>query len=254
MTLFKELSELCERLREISGRNDKISLVVRFLRRLEGAEISWASRLLIGRTLPTTMSEELNVSHGTLMDLESVHSTLTIEPLTIKEVGETLLRIAKTSGYGSMERKKNMLRGLLGRMTDLERRWFMKMIIGEMQHGVNEGLLLEALSETSGTPIESIHRAYMLTGDIGELAQVAIEGGRDRIESIKLEVYRPVMPMLAEDCKDVDELFKDYAGEYRAEYKVDGARVQVHYAEEGVRIFSRRMNEITQSIPDIVEQ
>lgn len=254
MTYFRELSQLCERLRELSGRKDKISLIARFLKRLEISEVKWASRLLIGRPLPESIDEELNIGYTTLMELRNAQSSLITDPPTIEEVGEYLLRIAKISGQGARERKKSMLASLIVRMTDLERRWLIKMIIGEMQHGVNEGLLLEVLSEILNTTRESIQRAYTLIGDIGEVARLALEGGRQIIESVKIMVYRPLKPMLAEECEDLEEIFRDHPSEYMAEYKVDGARVHIHIGEEGVRIFSRRLNEITQSIPDVVEQ
>lgn len=254
MALFRELTELCERLKEVSSRKDKISLIVRFLKGLEPLEAKHASRLLIGRPLPETVNDELEVGYGTLIELEGTQSTLVAGPLTIKDVAEKLLEIARVKGHGSRERKKNILVGLISEMNEVERLWFMKMIVGEMQHGVNEGILLEALGEIANKPLESIHRAYTLKGDIGDLAEYIILYGGAAVESVKLEIYRPVKHMLAEQCHDLSELFAEGFGIYAAEYKVDGVRVQVHIGDESIKIYSRRLNEITQSIPDIVEQ
>ena len=254
MTFFREFAELCERLKETTGRKDKVSLIVRFLRNLEPLEVKYASRLLIGKPLPETTSDELEVGYGTLTELHELQSTLVAEPLTIGEVAEKLLEVAKIKGYGSREKKKNILSGLVARMDEVEREWFMKIVIGEMQHGVNEGVILEALREIANASLESIYRAYMLLGDIGELAELVKVFGGQAIKSVRLEVYRPVRPMLAEQCQDLGELFKEYPGPYAVEYKVDGVRVQIHVGSNGVRIFSRRLNEVTQSIPDIVEQ
>ncbi len=254
MVLFREFSELCERLRETTGRKDKVSLIVRFLKTLEPSEIRYASRLLIGQPLPENISDELDVGYNTLMELHELQSTLVADPLTIREVGEKLFEIAKIKGYGSRDKKKNILSGLISRMDEVEREWFTKIVIGEMQHGVNEGVLLEALGEIANIPLESIYRAYMLLGDIGELAELAGRGSSKDIESIRLEVYRPVRPMLAEQCQDLSELFKEPPAAYAVEYKLDGARVQIHIGNNGVKIFSRRLNEVTQSIPDVVEQ
>lgn len=254
MASFKELSELCERLRGTPGRKDKVSLIVRFLRRLEPIEVEHASRLLIGRPLPETMSDELDVGYNTLMKIHYMQSTLVSESLTINEVAEKLFEIAKVKGYGSREKKGKILSGLLARMDEVEREWFVRMVIGEMQHGVNEGILLEALGELAGISLESIHKAYMLLGDVAELAkQLMIHGGRV-VESIRLEVYKPVKPMLAEQCQDIQELFKEPNAMYAVEYKVDGARIQIHIGYNVVKVFSRKLNEITQSIPDVVEQ
>ncbi|MEM3819950.1 MAG: ATP-dependent DNA ligase, partial [Nitrososphaerota archaeon] len=254
MTTFKELSELCERLKETFGRKDKVSLIVRFLRNLDPIQVEYASRLLIGKPLPENMSDELDVGYNTLIEIRDMQSTLMHEPLTINDVAEKLLEIAKIKGYGSREKKKNIILGLLARMDEVEREWFMKIVIGEMQHGVNEGVLLEALAEIGGVSLEHIHRAYMLVGDIGELAkQLKIHGG-GIVESIRLEVYRPVKPMLAEQCQDIRELFKEPNVMYALEYKVDGARVQIHVGYNGVKIFSRGLKDITESIPDVIEQ
>ncbi len=254
MTFFREFAELCERLKETTGRKDKVSLIVRFLRNLEPLEVKYASRLLIGKPLPETTSDELEIGYSTLAELHELQSTLISEPLTIGEVAEKFLEVAKIRGYGSREKKKNIFSGLVARMDEVEREWFVKIVIGEMQHGVNEGVLLEALGEIANTSLESIHRAYMLLGDIGELAELVKVFGGQAIKSVRLEVYRPVRPMLAEQCQDLGGLFKEYPGPYAVEYKVDGARVQIHVGSNGVRIFSRRLNEVTQSIPDIVEQ
>ncbi|HDD56693.1 MAG TPA: ATP-dependent DNA ligase, partial [Nitrososphaeria archaeon] len=194
---------------------------------------------------------------ATLMDLleDSGQSLLSSEePPTILEVSSTLKRIAEISGPGSRSRKIALLRSLIMRMSELERKWFFKQIIGEMQHGVNEGVLLEALAELTGANLKAVQRAYMLLGRLDELVKIAKEGGREALEKVKLKIFNPLRPMLAEICNDVDELLKDVGGSVAFEYKFDGARVQIHMKDGVVKIYSRRLNEVTESIPDVVKQ
>ena len=256
-TRFEELAEVCEKLVILSGRKDKVSQVARFLKRLDSKEAPAAALLLIGRALPEGSEKKLEVSFATLMDLleDSSQSLLSSEePPTILEVSSTLKRIAEISGPSSRSRKMALLRSLIMRMSELERKWLFKQIIGEMQHGVNEGVLLEALAELTEANLKSVQRAYMLLGRLDELVKIAKEGGREALEKVKLKIFNPLRPMLAEICNDVDELLKDIGGSVAFEYKFDGARVQIHMKDGVVKIYSRRLNEVTESIPDVVKQ
>ncbi|RLF99643.1 MAG: hypothetical protein DRN49_04080 [Thaumarchaeota archaeon] len=257
-TRFKELAEVCEKLVILSGRKDKVSQVARFLKKLNSKEASAAALLLIGRALPEGSEKKLEVSFTTIMDLleDSGQSLLLSieEPPTILEVSSTLKRIAEISGPNSRSRKIALLRSLVMRMSELERKWLFKQIIGEMQHGVNEGVLLEALAELTGADLKSVQRAYMLLGRLDELVKIAKDGGREAIEKVKLQIFNPLRPMLAEICNDIDELLKNVGRPMAFEYKFDGARVQIHMKDGVIKIYSRRLNEVTDSIPDVVKQ
>jgi len=257
VTKFRELAEVCEKLKILSGRKDKVSQVARFLKRLDSREAPAAALLLIGRALPEGSERKLEVSFATIMDLleESGQTLLgSEEPPTILEVSSTLKRIAEISGPSSRSRKTALLRSLVVRMSELERKWLFKQIIGEMQHGVNEGVLLEALAELTGADLRSVQRAYMLLGRLDELVRIAKEGGREAIEKVRLKIFNPLRPMLAEICDDIDELLKSIGKPMAFEYKFDGARVQIHMRDGLVKVYSRRLNEVTESIPDVVKQ
>ena len=256
-TPYRELAELCERLSRLAGRKDKVAQLVRFLRKLDLEEVEPASLLLIGRTTPEGGVEKLEVSVATVFDLLRESSQLTLldsAPPTILEVWRTLQSIASLRGAGSRERRLGLLRSLVHRMTDLEKRWFLKQLIGEMQHGVSEGLLLEAVSELANAPMEKVQRAFMLLGRLGELVRLAAAEGRSGIESVKLKLFRPLRPMLAEVCHDPRELLEKLGEPVALEYKFDGARVQIHVGGAVVRIFSRRLGEVTEGLPDVVQQ
>ena len=257
MTLYKELAEVCEELASLSGRKDKVAAIVRFLRKINPDEAGYAALFLIGRTLPEALEERLEISVATLEDaLESrSQQTLTSKSSpTIREVAETFKTIADLRGRGSRERKKAILASLLSRLTPLERKWLIRQIIGEMQHGVNEGVLLEALAELSGRPLEKVQRADMLLGDVSELVRRVAESGGRILDEVRLQVFRPIKPMLAESCESVEEALEEMGGEAAFEYKYDGARVHIHIGDGVVRVFSRRLSEVTGSVPDVVEQ
>ena len=139
-------------------------------------------------------------------------------------------------------------------MSEVEKRWFLKQLMGEMQHGVNEGLLLEAIAELTNTDLKKVQRAYMLLGKIGDLVEVAVREGKRGLEAVRLTLFRPLRPMLAEMCHDVRELLKESGQPLAFEYKFDGARVQIHVQGDVVRIFSRRLSDVTESLPDVVDQ
>jgi len=256
-TSYIELAKTCEILESLSGKKDKVAQVVKLLKKLSPEEAPPAALLLIGRTTPEGSEEKLEVSAATIFELleESGQSVLGFSPPpTILEVWNVLRKVSELRGPGSRAKKLELLRSLLYRMSEVEKRWFLKQLMGEMQHGVNEGLLLEAIAELTATDLEKVQRAHMLLGKIGDLVEVAVREGKRGLEAVKLTLFRPLRPMLAEMCHDVQELLKEAGQPLAFEYKFDGARVQIHVRGDVVRIFSRRLSEVTESLPDIVDQ
>ncbi|MEM4718679.1 MAG: ATP-dependent DNA ligase [Nitrososphaerota archaeon] len=255
-TPYLRLARACESIKALSGRKDKVAQIVRLLQELEPDEVAPAILLLIGRVMPEGDEDKLEIGAAAVYQLlEELGQTtlLAAEPLTILEVWNGLREISSLRGAGSRERKLVILRGLIARMSALEKHWFLKQLMGEMQHGVNEGLVLEAVAELTGASLEDVQRAFMLVGRIGDLVELAVRGGGDAIRSTRLQVFRPVRPMLAEMCHDLEQLLKESDKPMGFEYKFDGARVQIHVKDDEVRIFSRRLSDVTRSLPDIVQ-
>ncbi|MEM3897771.1 MAG: ATP-dependent DNA ligase [Nitrososphaerota archaeon] len=255
-TPYLRLARACESIKVLSGRKDKVAQIVRLLQELEPDEVAPAILLLIGRVMPEGDEDKLEIGAAAVYQLlEELGQTtlLAAEPLTILEVWNGLREISSLRGAGSRERKLVILRGLIARMSDLEKHWFLKQLMGEMQHGVNEGLVLEAVAKLTGASLEDVQRAFMLVGRIGDLVELAVMGGGDAIRSTRLQVFRPVRPMLAEMCHDLEQLLKESDKPMSFEYKFDGARVQIHVKDNEVRIFSRRLSDVTRSLPDIVQ-
>jgi len=255
-TPYLRLARVCESIKALSGRKDKVAQIVKLLQEVGPEEAAPAILLLIGRVAPEGDEDKLEIGAAAIYQLleEAGQTTLLAsEPPTILDVWNGLREISRLRGPGSRERKLAILRGLLAGMSDLERQWFLKQLMGEMQHGANEGLVLEAIAELTGASIEEVQRAFMLLGRLGDLVELAVKGGGEAVRSVRLQVFRPVRPMLAEMCHDLEQLLKESEKPMSFEYKFDGARVQIHVKDGEVRIFSRRLSDVTRSLPDIVQ-
>ncbi len=285
-TEFRALAELCEKLETTSKRTLMVSLVAEFLKRLHTDEVEPAASMILGRPFPKWDQRTLEVSWATLSDLIrrltkadwksftdafgktgdigaatkivfeaskiQRQATLFVRPLTILEVRRSLEAIAETGGYGSRERKERLLETLMGEATPLEAKYIVKILIREMRTGFHEGLMELAVSKAFSVPHDLVRRAGMLTGDIGEVAAIAKTQGREGISKLRFQIFRPVKPMLAQTADSVDEAIEEHGGETAFEHKLDGARVQIHKFKNTVRIYSRRLTDVTESFPEIV--
>jgi DNA ligase-1 len=285
-TEFRVLAELGDKLENTKKRTLMVDFVAEFLRNLSPDEVEPATSLILGRPFPKADTRTLEVSWATIsgvvkrlikVDWKSFteafgrtgdlgatikimfeaskirrQATLVNKSLTILEVRRSLETIAETSGTGSRERKERLLETLLGDATPLEAKYIVKILVGEMRTGFHEGLMELAISKAFGVPHELVRKANMITGDIGEVAAVAKAQGKDGVSKLQLQVFQPIKPMLAQTAEDVKEALKQHGDKTAFEYKLDGARVQIHISKETVRIFSRRLTDVTESFPEIV--
>ncbi len=249
---FRDFAEVCEKLAEISERNAKIQLVANYLRSLSPEDARIAAYLLVGRPSGEKEREPINVGWATVSEvLESGKvATLLQTELTLQEVWQALRNVAKQEGAGSRERKKSILQSLFSRADELETKWLLRIIFGEMRHGVSHGLLLDALAQVAGVDAEQIRRLDMLVGDIGELTEKTI---RKELNTIELRLFNPVKPMLAEMAQSVKEALVEHGGQTILEPKYDGVRIQIHINNGEIRLYTRRLTEVTKSLPDVVE-
>ena len=284
---FKELTDLCEKLEATTKRNLMTSTVADFLRRLGKEEVEPAISMLLGRPFPRWDPRTLDVSWATLSriiqrltgaswrefsvafrdtgDMGAATKiifernktqrqvTLFEKPLTILEVRSVFEAIAEASGQGSRERKERLIESLLGRASPVEVKYLVKIMIGEMRTGLQEGLMEIAVSKAFSIPLEKIRTASMLTGDIAEAAAICMKEGLKGISSLSFKIFRPIKPMLAQTVDNPEEALKEHGGKTAFEYKLDGARIQIHKSGSKVRIFSRRLTDVTGSLPEVVE-
>ncbi len=170
----------------------------------------------------------------------------------LAEVNAVLGRIAGASGKGSAKARERLLGELLARLTGEEQRFLGGLLVGELRQGALEGIVIEAVARASGIPAAQVRRACMMAGDLPAVAKAALADGPDGLARFSVRLFQPVLPMLAGTADTVEEAIAEL-GEAALEYKLDGARVQIHKAGGEVRVYSRRLNEVTPAVPELVE-
>ena len=173
-------------------------------------------------------------------------------PLTLLEVDQVLAGIAAEEGPGSSERKNGRLRALFERAGLEQRRFLGELILGELRQGALEGLAQEAIAKAAGLPAAAVRQAAMFSGNLGEVARAALEEGAAGLSRFSLRILTPVAPMLASPADDAAEALQRL-GEAAFEYKLDGARIQLHKAGDEIRVFTRQLQDVTGRVPEVVE-
>ncbi len=233
----------------------------------EGVELGVADSLAARAVAQATGRPESAVAEslrrtgdlGTTVEelLPSRSSRLAAEPLTVHEVYSELQRIAAASGEGSQETKVHTLVELIARASPAEAKYIARFVLGKLRLGVREMTVLDALSvafaDGSKEARGRIEAAFNLSSDLGLVAEATARHGLDGLRSIGLEVGRPLRPMLAERSPDLADVLKRMEGRAALEYKYDGLRVQAHVPAKGpVKLFSRRLEEISGQFPELV--
>jgi len=286
-TPFEALAELCEKLEATRKRLPKIDLVADFLKSLDAEEVEPAVSMLLGRPFPKWSQQTLDLSWATLSEIikritavewnvfmetfsktgdigsatktvfENTkfkrQATLFKKTLTITEVRRSLTAIAETAGYGSREKKERLVEALFSLASPLEAKYLVKIFTGDTRMGFHEGLTEQAVSKAFQIPLQTVQNASMITADIGEVAAKAKTEGSQALSTISFKIFRPVQLMLAQMEEDVFEALKEHGGRTAFEYKYDGARVQIHKLDDTVRIYSRRLTDVTESLPEVVQ-
>jgi DNA ligase-1 len=172
--------------------------------------------------------------------------------LEVLDVDEAVSRIAGLSGPGSQARRRSELAGLYARATEPEQQFLTGLLLGELRQGALAGVMSEAVAQAARVPAAEVRRALMLTGDLGEVAAVAMTEGRDGLSRVRLTLFQPVQPMLAQTGDDLEDAFGRIR-EAGVEWKLDGARVQVHRLGGDVRAYTRNLADISDRVPEITE-
>ncbi|WP_457625572.1 ATP-dependent DNA ligase [Persephonella sp.] len=178
------------------------------------------------------------------------------EKLTVEEVYSTLRKIAETTGYGSTKKKMELFISLLKKASPLEVKFLLRTIVERLRLGIGDNTIMDALSIAftgKKENRETIERAYNLTSDLGYVASVLVEKGLEGVKKIKIEIGRPIRPMLAERMAIPSFILQKLGGKAGAEYKYDGERIQVHRKGDRFILFSRRLENITHQFPDLIE-
>ncbi len=282
--LFREFAEFCEKLEKISSTLELAARIASFLKNINDEQDLYDVVLfLIGKVYPPWDERELGVGIGLIYEaLENVSgvkkqkieemirelgdlglaaekllekkrmATLTFEELTIRKVRETFDEMSSLTGEGSRKRKIMLLTGLYGLASPIEARYLTRLILNEMRLGVGEGIMRDAIAKAFNADSEIVERAYMITNDFGKVAVVAkMEGGKS-LANMQVQLYIPVRMMLAQVAEGFEEAMNEM-GTAAVEWKFDGSRVQVHWDGKKVTIYSRRLENVTNALPEIVE-
>ena len=171
--------------------------------------------------------------------------------LELRDVDALFDRIAAVSGSGSAAARAQLLRELMSAATADEQDFLFRLLFGELRQGALEGVLTDAVARASGLPAARIRRAAMLAGDLAPVARAALVEGEAGLAQFALRPFQPVQPMLADSAADTGGAL-DALGEASFEYKLDGARIQVHKVDDEVRVYSRTLRDVTIAVPEIV--
>ena len=254
-TSFSKFAELCRKLEATTKRTEKTAYLAEFLRSLDREEIAPAVSFTTGRPFPESDERALVVGGQTMWKVHrnAGQAALVHSAVTILEVYRAFEKIAKASGSGSRQRKETLLDTLLSRLSREEADYLMRIVFGEMRVGAVEGVVLEAIARAAAVDQEKVRRANMLVGSLPKVAEIALTEGRAGIDSAGLTLFIPIKPMLAEMATGFQEVLAEHGGRSAFEYKYDGARIQIHRKDNEIRIFSRRLTDVTTSVPDIVD-
>jgi DNA ligase-1 len=176
-----------------------------------------------------------------------------LEKLSIATVDAKLSELAGMRGGGSAARRTAALQELFACATAPEQQFLLRLLIGELRQGALAGVMLDAIAAAAELPIATVRRAAMYSKSLGAVAATALLEGAEALAKFQLELFSPVSPMLAQTAVDVAEALREIHGNAAFEWKMDGARIQVHKLGTEVRIYTRSLNEITAAIPEIAE-
>ena len=284
---FSIIAEIFERMESTTKRIELTNLLVELLKKtpkkiipnavyllqgiirpnFEGVELGVAEKLAIraiskssGLSIKKIEDDykkcgDLGLTASNILKLKT-QTTFTAEKITLERVYETLFRIAKLGGKGSQDLKMKYISSLLNDATPLEAKFVLKILLGTLRLGIAENTIMDALAIAftgKKENKEQIENAYNVSSDLGKVSLLIATDGIDEIKKFKISLFSPIRPMLADRVKSEKEAIKKMSEIFAAEYKLDGERVQIHKQANEVVLFSRRLENITQYYPDIVE-
>lgn len=242
---FISLVETSQELAKTAKKSEKIAILGGYLRQLNAHDLALGIHYLSGQ-IP---QGRIGVGGAWLREISRTVPAGT-SSLTLAEVDKAFHEISSLSGTGSQAARKKRLENLFTQATLPEQNFLLRLLVGEVRHGALQGIMLEAIAKASGLPSAEIRRAAMVSGDLSRVAQAACFHGDLNVFSVT--PMKPVQPMLAQTAKDVEEALRCLT---RAafEYKMDGARVQVHKSGHKIKVFSRALHDVTAAVPEVVE-
>ena len=245
MTLLAEVVRTSAAVAATPSRLEKTRLIAECLRALQPDEVEIAIAYLSGDARQGKMS----VGYRTLQSAAGAPAAAST--LTLLDVDTRLDGLNNTRGKGSLSRRSEHLRKLFSDATAAEQDFLMRLMVGELRQGALEGVMLEAVAAAASLPVAEIRRAATFAGGIAPVASAALAGGAKALEAFAIRAMQPVLPMLAQPAEDLEAALAAL-GEALLEWKLDGARIQVHKSGEHIAVFTRNLNEVTARVPEVV--
>jgi DNA ligase 1 len=245
--LLSEIVATSEQVALAGGRLEKTRLLAGCIGRLDPGEVAVAISYLSG------MLRQGRIGIGVAKLFELRGGAASQPSLTLLEVDRSFAQVAATAGSGSAAARASLLASLFARATPAEQGFLVRLVAGELRQGALEGVMIEALAQAARVPAGVIRRALMLTGNLTEVAAVALTEGAAGLGRFSVLLFKPVAPMLAQPALNIDDALQRLGQQATFEWKLDGARVQLHKGGSEVRVYSRNLNEVTAAVPELVE-
>ncbi len=247
MTLLSKIAAASARVAETPGRLAKVREIAACLRALARPEIRIAIAFLSGEI----RQGKLGVAYA------SLHSARGVPPsgapaLTLQAVDEAFAAVAGIKGAGAAERRSAALQTLFSQATAQEQDFLTRLIAGELRQGALRALMLEAIAAATELPLDDVRKAAMSAGGLGDVAEAVLTEGRQGLAHFSIRLMQPVLPMLSQSAPDTATAL-EALGTAAFEWKLDGARVQVHKSGDEVRVYTRNLNDVTDRVPEVVE-
>lgn len=285
MMLFKELVDVYERLKATPSRLEKTAMIADFIGKVPPEDLPIIVTFLTGRIFPDWEQRKTGIASQSMIKIISAtthnseamvidsykktgHLGLTAEDMfskrrqqtffepedvTVRELFDVFAELSRMTGAGSATKKQRTLTGVLNRASSpVEARYIVSLAIEYVLSGAKEGVMEEAIAKAFDIDSELVRRAHMLTSDLGETAKIARLQGTDGLSAITIQPMRPVRPMLAQNVASIREALDEMGGTADFEWKYDGARLQIHKKGDEVRLYSRRLEDLTDALPEIV--
>ena len=241
-----EIVDVSQAVGATRSRKAKVAALAELLGRLDGdlrpIVVSWwAGELRQGR---------IGIGPAALREVEAIPPAPRAR-LWVTQVDAIFTAIDAVAGRGSKGRRVGLLGEVLQDATADEQDFILHLLMGELRQGARIGLLLEAIARAAGVEPASVRRAHLLSGDVRATAKAAVEGGEEALAAFRMQLFRPLQPMLAETAVGVEDVLSGFP-EASFELKLDGARVQVHKEGAKVRVYTRALQEVSVAVPEVV--
>jgi DNA ligase-1 len=242
---LREVVETSEAVAATRSRTAKIETIAATLARMSPAELPAGAAFLAGEP----RQRRLGVGWASLRDAPPPAAS---PGLTVTDVDTAFERLAALAGSGSQASRAAVLDSLLAAATAPEQRYLRGLIVGDLRQGALQSIVTDAVAKAAGVPAADARRALMLLGDAGELARIALTEGVEGLRAVRLQVGRPIHPMLAGSAPDLGTAMEK-TGPAALEWKLDGARIQVHRDGSDIGVYTRSLDDVTARVPEVVE-